>query len=172
VVVLWFKAYFKIHFSSLCYFRVEEGLRIPYSLRKIYSFLKRGKRGWADNDVWGLDSYLARVISESLIHLSKTSHGWPAQDKFPTPESWTKYLEELSRAFKDYLAFSDWEIERWKEYHQKFGKPNPQPDSFGLIETVLPDEISKEMYAERDRKYADIILRMRGLFDHFGHLWD
>jgi hypothetical protein len=36
---------------------------------KIKSFFQRGFRGWADEDTWDLDFYLATVISQSLKHL-------------------------------------------------------------------------------------------------------
>jgi len=42
---------------------------------KIKSFFQRGWRGWADEDTWDLDYYLAMVISQSIKHLKKYYNG-------------------------------------------------------------------------------------------------
>jgi hypothetical protein len=60
-------------------------------------FWQRGRRGWADCGVWSLDSYITRVISEMMLHLSRTTHSWPGEgSQWPTPESWDAHLLDLS----------------------------------------------------------------------------
>lgn len=42
-----------------------------------YSY-QRVTRGWADRDTWSLDYHIAQVLSESIVHLKETTHGYPA----------------------------------------------------------------------------------------------
>jgi len=55
---------------------------------KIKSFFQRGYRGWADEDTWDFDYYLAKVIINGLKHLKKYSNGIE-----PTPEILDKIIE-------------------------------------------------------------------------------
>lgn len=53
---------------------VEWILRIP---REIKYLFQRMTRGWADSDVWSMDSYLSRVVPEMLEYLKKNHNGLP-----------------------------------------------------------------------------------------------
>ena len=44
---------------------------------KIRSFFQRGQRGYADEDIWGFDYYLTRVILGGLKQLKKNKCGCP-----------------------------------------------------------------------------------------------
>lgn len=76
-----------------CCGRVDDLRDIPY---RIKAFWQRGKRGWADRDTWCLGSYIARVISESVLHLKNTNTGYPGN---LTKEKWDKILKDISRGF-------------------------------------------------------------------------
>lgn len=87
---------------------------------EIKTFYQRGRRGWGDRDVWGLDHYLSKVIPEALEHLKKTGHGHPEllsdeerndpnwdpssndfQEKHKNDsEIWDGYLDEMIFGFK------------------------------------------------------------------------
>ncbi len=67
---------------------------------KIKWFIQRGKRGWADVDVWSLDYYFAKVIRDSTLHLEKTDHGHPSN---LTSEEWSLILKTISSGFDDYI---------------------------------------------------------------------
>jgi hypothetical protein len=54
-------------------------LDIPYQLRRIKWFFQRGRRGWAHNDTWDLDSYLCSWMPDALRHLAEGVHGCPAE---------------------------------------------------------------------------------------------
>lgn len=51
-------------------------IRIPREIKWLY---QRMTRGWADSDVWSLDSYLAPLIRDALKELQKDKHGIPSQ---------------------------------------------------------------------------------------------
>lgn len=83
--------------------------RLSDGLREVKWFLQRGRRGWADRDTWGLDGYLARVISESVEHLRRTTHGYPApRAEWPWPAEVDKQAErdwdEILRAIAEGFA--------------------------------------------------------------------
>ena len=43
----------------------------------IRAFVQRGRRGWADRDVWSVDSYLNSWLPDALRKLKKDKHGVP-----------------------------------------------------------------------------------------------
>lgn len=70
--------------------------------RNLRDYHQRGRRGWADSDTWGLDTYLARVISTSTAHLRDNAHGYPGTDECPTEDRWYQILTEISQRFGRY----------------------------------------------------------------------
>jgi len=79
-------------------------------------YYQRATRGWADCDVWGLDSYICDVMVPALEHLRKTKGGVPvppdavsaapdngdaADEEFKRWEvEWNKRLDEMIAGFK------------------------------------------------------------------------
>lgn len=57
--------------------------------RKIKSFFQRGWRGWADEDTWNFDMYLAQIISEGIKHHKKYQTGIPSE-----------YLKDINVGYK------------------------------------------------------------------------
>lgn len=49
-----------------------------------------------------LGQYLCRVIGESLDHLARTAHSWPAREEFPAPEAWTGALQREAAPLRRY----------------------------------------------------------------------
>ena len=90
---------------------------IRYWFREFYSFIQRGRRGWADSDTWGFDTYLARIIRDSVRHLAKDLHGCPSEyydSKRINDECW-KYkemLEEIASGFDSYMDDIEFNLRR------------------------------------------------------------
>jgi len=64
---------------------------------------QRAHRGWCDEDIWGLDCYIARVLEGSLHHLAETTHGWPGEESaWPEFEQWQEYVHDLARRMGDW----------------------------------------------------------------------
>lgn len=61
---------------------------------------QRSIRGFSDVDVWNLDGFLLKLIPDAIKRLAEISHGWPQSEKFPTFESWEKFLKDLSSDFR------------------------------------------------------------------------
>ena len=81
-------------------------LRYKIKCNTIYRW-QRGKRGWAINDTWGLDHYLADVIIGSVTHLRNNLHGYPGDDKAPTIEAWQAELDLIIAGFKAHHVLMD-----------------------------------------------------------------
>lgn len=69
--------------------------------RRVKWFIQRGRRGWADCDVWNFDTYLARVIGEGAAKLRDISHGHPGElNEF----EWSEILSQIAHGFRMYAT--------------------------------------------------------------------
>lgn len=68
--------------------------KIGSFFRKIKWFIQRGKRGYADCDLWNLDTYLEGVMSKGLRGLAKMTSGYP--NSYETFDSWQKQLNDIA----------------------------------------------------------------------------
>jgi len=82
--------------------RVKDNLKLLWRKHK-WAF-QRMYRGYSDYDVWNLDSYLSEFLAATIEHLANTTHGYPGNEEFPTPESWDAYLRIMAAEFKMYNA--------------------------------------------------------------------
>ena len=81
-----------------CYRKFWRLIRFPSGIKlAIKTFIQRGKRGWATGDTWDFDCYLAKVVSEGLIHLRKMQHGHPCD---LTIKEWKHMLKEMIWTFE------------------------------------------------------------------------
>jgi len=64
--------------------------------RLVKRVIQRGKRGWSDEDTWGLDYHLAPVIRDSVTFLRNNHHGHPAD---LTDQQWIETLSEIIYTF-------------------------------------------------------------------------
>jgi hypothetical protein len=123
--------------------------------RRIYWFFQRGKRGYADCDIWNFDDYLIDVISHGLRHLKQHKEGIP-------PEIWKKYDKVND------LCLEDKELGASEEWNQILDKII---EGFDSAEVMLEFgyELEHEEYMECER------IRREGfdLFkEYFFNLWD
>ena len=96
-------------------------------IRRIRNFIQRGIRGWANEDTWDFDTYLAKIISEGITYLKKNKPGIPCDlvEKYDEEIAIIKRDERLDKmihAFKLHLIWVDegrilTEIEQ-KEYQE------------------------------------------------------
>ena len=66
-------------------------------LNKIKYFIQRGVRGFSDEDVWSLDSYLMEWLPKALRQLSKYHVGYPSD---LTGEKWVMILHKMADGFE------------------------------------------------------------------------
>lgn len=81
---------------------------------------QRATKGFCDMDTWSLDNSILNYLSGTIEQLADTCHGYPGDDRFPTPESWDKFLREMANDFYraneandyyDHPAYDAWEAE-------------------------------------------------------------
>jgi len=83
--------------ESIKYFPYRLWYRIEDWWHDTIAFFQRGKRGFADKDVWGFDCYLAEVIAGGLKLLRKNHGGHPLR---LTDEKWNSILDEIIEGFE------------------------------------------------------------------------
>lgn len=69
-------------------------------------FIQRGRRGYADCDVWDLQAYLSRVIADSVGQLRDKGVSYPVG---VTYEQWNSILSQIIEGFD---ACSNFDLER------------------------------------------------------------
>lgn len=117
-------------FNELCpdpwwvkvhHWRDKHRLRLRMKYNDFKWFIQRGRRGYADCDLWSLDHYLAELISKSIIHLRDIGHGYPAE--FESPEEWDAILTEISEGFaQDVFEEETFDKEKFERALNLFGK--------------------------------------------------
>jgi len=80
--------------------------------RRIYWFFQRGYRGYADNDTWDFDNYLATVIVGGLKQIKTYHQGLEPTNKELTIiikgfEANLKMMDNLNPKSKEYLILKD-----------------------------------------------------------------
>jgi len=127
-----------------------------YQLKKLKNFYQRGKRGWAEEDVWSFDTYLAKIIRDSIRHLAKNNIGCPSEfydaDKVNNEcQRWEELLEEIASGFDAYLDDCAFDLRKRLEK--------------GKIVTELDKAVELNRREKVDRAF-DL------LKEHFPGLWD
>jgi hypothetical protein len=116
------------YYGSIAYYRIQGYLKeIPLMIK---TFFQRGKRGWANSDTWNFDYYLAKVISEGVLHLYKCQHGHPSD---LTEEKWQGILLEIVYTFKTAQKIIDreWLYTPLKEFNwNKYKKMKKLAEKF------------------------------------------
>jgi len=121
-------------------------------LKKIKWFIQRGKRGYADCDIWDFSDYLTDIIIAGLKILKENQHGCPSQfwDKEAVNNEchkWQEILEKMIQGFEAYKQVNDWRFIVGK-FEQKIDKKRL--------------ELLEEKYNRGMKLFARF----------FAHLWD
>jgi adenylate kinase family enzyme len=146
---------------------------------KIKYFIQRGKRGYADCDLWSLESYLSKWLPKALRTMAKISHGYPATlkckhgfDSFSLlsesdiinkehsdelEKEWKRILVRIAKGFEAKCQLEDFDME-WIEARKEEDKGNNEP---------------MELYEQKKKILNIIAERGFDLFKkHFDSLWD
>lgn len=81
-------------FGKYGFFRDKVNPRLVW--RRAGWLLHRAKYGWSAYDTWSADTYIARVVSQMLVHLADHTHSYPGQGEWDTPEKWDAHLRDLA----------------------------------------------------------------------------
>jgi hypothetical protein len=83
--------------------------------KEVKWFIQRGRRGYADSDLWSLDWYLSSWMPEALRKLAKEVNGCPSElydHKAPTDHEchrWERVLREIADGFEASRKLQDME---------------------------------------------------------------
>jgi hypothetical protein len=68
---------------------------------RFFGFFERGRKGYAQYDLWCFDNYLCMVIGNGVKELAEKSIGWHNGD-FNTPEEYTVMLNKMADGFLNF----------------------------------------------------------------------
>lgn len=99
--------------------------------KEIKWFIQRGKRGYADSDVWDLHYYLTDIIPPAIRQLRDETSGYPdnpfhKEGCFPNMRSWKKVLTVMANKLEagNQVANSDYtkrqRIQAEKDFKEGF----------------------------------------------------
>ena len=125
--------------------------------RTIKKFIQRGRRGWADEDIWAFDSYLCDVVIGGLKHLKNNLYGCPSefydQDaKNNECHRWEEAIETMIQGF-----------EAAKHLEGYYFKWEIQPD--GHYKHVV-DQMSVDNQIKKREEGLALFVK------YFSNLWD
>ena len=100
--------------ENIKWFPIRIWTQIEYKWEDFIAFFQRGKRGYADKDVWNFDYYLSKVILGGLKLLKETHSGYPTK---LTDEKWNAILDEMIEGFENRIN-----VESYEEYLIKNGE--------------------------------------------------
>ena len=128
---------------------------------------QRATRGYCDYDIWDLDYFYTNLFVESLNQMANVAEGYPGNEKFPTYESWTRYLRKVARLFYQSLEANNYyatpEEEKWWDWIQKHPRSKDNPFSDSMINEAK----------ENDKKRnADFEKAWEMMGEIHGNLWD
>ena len=100
----------------------------PENIRELWrwtrNFFHRGLYGWAKDDAWDLNEYLADIIIPLLKELRKGEDSYPY--KVPTLEEWQGILDTIREGFEAWQAIQSGE---------GISEDNPQEEYNKLLQT-------------------------------------
>lgn len=104
---LWKKKHPNLYRLEQAYYSIRRFfIRIVDFFRyDIKAFIQRGKRGYANSDVWGFHRYLSEVIAGGIDKLTKEVHGYPCNLK--NLKEWEVILKKISKTFKTAKEIDD-----------------------------------------------------------------
>lgn len=91
---------------NLAYYLIRPHRVFADYYREVKWFIQRGRRGYADCDVWSVDGYLTRIVPQMLETLRKNAIGYPVGS---TPKKWDTKLKQMINAFTIARQISDYE---------------------------------------------------------------
>lgn len=144
------------------WYRID--LQIKTLFRKIKWSYQRITRGFCDYDVWSLDIHYCRYFRDTITHLRKNCHGYPARY---TEEEWDEILKKMSECFD--IAQS--------EFYNKYAEEYLSECS--LEDFVLHkgnDELKEKFFLEEQKIYQYRHDKLKEGLDllskNFRDLWD
>ena len=131
-----------------------------YVLKDIKFGWQRVTRGWADCDVWNMDSWFLAIAPEMLRALADRTDAYPSQG-FKTWDEWIRFLRNLADKFESCQEKKQEERNEWFEsYIHGKGKDKELAERYFARAEAIAQE-SNETLCEA----------MVQFYEHFHSLW-
>jgi len=133
---------------------------------------QRATRGWADCDVWGLDSYICDVMVPALEHLKKTKQGTPVPADGVLDENGQVTEEESARWEKVWDQKLDAMIAGFRAAGEVSDGP---PERFFTEDATQPLGLRMDYEACKVWEQEQETVRQKGFAaftENFYSLWD
>ncbi len=183
---VWAKAHPILNFFQSYHYELSGKIEIPGdTYRNIKWFFQRGKRGYSDSDVWGLQHYLSDVMINSLKDLKGQLHGYPCgqsnvqsiqtdDTEEPGMTEWKGILDEIIWTFEtiDKINGHDWYMvddERSRKRMEKFVTSINEPDDDPLFPEIPQKTDHYLMTKEENKRYKQ---GWKYLQKYWFDLWD
>jgi len=135
--------------------------------RDIKHFIQRGRRGYADCDLWGFDYYLAEIIPKAMKYLKENKMGCP-QEYFDEGEEndcerWDVELDKIILGFEAYTHLED------SDYIEVFDLPEGETKTIAGFKVNYDHKINEE----KRKMWEDQFQVGLKVFAHnYGSYWD
>ena len=73
--------------------------------KEAFAFVQRGRRGFADCDVWNFNDYLSRVIAGGMRKLVENGWSYPNRGEMDTFEKWKHALESNAKRLENVVHY-------------------------------------------------------------------
>ena len=180
-----------------CYRGYKKVADIPYEIKW---FIQRGKRGYADCDLWSLDSYLSGFLPKALRKMAEINHGCPDEfvncdPKYYIKDSgkhdcdackednghcvmckdWEEVIIKMAEAFEAYDRVQDDDYPELELWCNAKRKSSTEKDDFLYLKSEDTEESKRywNILEEKRKKDWDLWEKDNYLFlKYFGNLWD
>lgn len=135
----------------------------------IKAFWQRGRRGWADCDLWSFDHYLAELIGSGLSELAKLK---PGVSSGFMPSVGPDLDEERALVIGGECQGTSYK--RWAHALTVYAFYNDNPDDddwFFLPKGKARDKALAKVLKKEELVYQEACQAIREMADHFGGLW-
>ena len=129
---------------------------------------QRITKGYANCDVWDLDSYYLTLMHDTLNYLAEHHCGYPGDKEFPEDEDWTKYLKDMAQFFYQAKESNNYyptpEEDKWYEWVKTHGH---KAENNPYIKTMMEEtKINSFNRCDDMKKGFEMLQHV------FFHLWD
>lgn len=154
--------------------------------RNIRAAWMRATKGYCYSDIWNWFDWFLYTIPPMFKYLAEHGHGYPDNERFPTPESWQNWLNETADKL---ISCREEEWEKRNEYYEDYinsfdidwDKTKASKDEEGIYtimwnEQPNHEEISQLYFAREKEIVKESQETLKEVFsqiaENFYTLWD
>ena len=136
---------------------------------------QRATKGFCDMDVWDLDGAILNYLAGTIEQLADVHCGYPGDERFPTPESWERFLRELANDFYRANEWNDYYDHPAYDAWEKTLDDKSICDERGRVidhNSDLSTAMVKEQMELNEIRQKDVEIGLEKLKDVLFNLWD